>query len=328
MKQSIDIDNIIQDEMKLSQLRKQATDALLQLSEEQQLLVYQDVRKKRIKGLYAEHRMIQVIDQTTLPGICGNEDFCNTIGDNKVLLEYKYKNNTNTLALFTKTGGQFERDYKYKVDENFSRKMWVVFGLHTSNRFDIKPNEIIINGVYTKQNLSNKEGGWTDEFDGKTYQQFCDYIHSGSFYRNKINLSDLEFLYGEMQNAKDLGIRPHKVFWKAYKKNGELYYRSQAKLIKPNEHIDFSKVKYLRLDELYFDIHKLCFDCPHQEDNRKNQFYICVRHFDKLYHIRYNKYCIFRSEDFKDFDTFITKLLRVLNIHFSEKIEQGFIYHV
>ena len=327
MKQSIDVDETIKNEIKLDQLRKKAVEILLQLPEEQQLLVYQDIRNGKIKGLYAEHRMIQVVDHTTLPGVCGNEDFCNTIDDNKILVEYKYKNNTNTLSFFTKPNGQFERDYKYKVDENFSRKIYVLFCLHTSNLFEVKPNEMIIKGVYTKENLIDKEGKWTDEFDGKTFQQFCDYVNEGSFYRKNINLNDIEFLYGEMQNAKDLGIRPHKVFWEAYKKTGEKYYYSQAEFIKSNNDVDFTKIRYLRLNELFFDLNKLCFDCKHQEDNRKNQFYICIRYKDKLYHLRYNKYCIFYSDDFKDFNTFVMKLLKVLNIHFSEKIEQGFIYH-
>lgn len=318
-------------DIELYVLENEVVKTLKKLPQDRQLAVYQKCMSKRIRGLYAEHRMIQVINHSNLPGICGNEDWCDTIGNTKVIVEYKFDNGKNTLQKFIKTG-QFERDYKWKVDENFSRQVIVVFALHKSNRFDVKNEELIINGIYTKSNLSDKEGKWIFELDGKTLKDLCNYIESGSFYKDTINIKNAKFLYGEMQHSIDLGIRQQKVFWEATKNNGEKYWYSkasnEAKLVLPDDlRKDTSNIIPMTLDELYFDLYKLSFDCKHQNDNRKKQFYICIKIDDTWHILRYNKYCTFLPQDFEDKTTFVNKLLKVLNIHFSDKIKKGFVYY-
>lgn len=329
MKSDINFDKDILEEIKLDQLEQSIVDNIKKLPEERQLRMIGKALGDEKLGLYAEHRMIQIINHNGLPGICGNEDWCNTIGDTKILVEYKYDNGENSCKSFIETG-QFERDYKYKVDENFSRKVIVVFVLHKCNLFHIPNDQLIIHGVYMKNDLDAKTGEWHFEFNGKTLKEFCNYVKTGSFYE-ALNINDMQFLYGEMQHSIDLGIRSKKVFWERTKSDGEIYYYSkakdEAKLLSPKDLENYNDIIFMNLKELYFDCNKLCFDSIHMKANCKKQFYLCVRYGGLIHILRYNKDCIFVPKDFETFDKFVKKILEVLNTQFADKIKKGFVYH-
>lgn len=326
----VNFDKDILEEVKLDQLEQSVVDSIKKLPEERQLRLIEKALGDEKLGLYAEHRMVQIINHNGLPGICGNEDWCNTIGDTKIIVEYKYDNNKNSRESFIESG-QFERDYKYKVDENFSRKVIVVFALHKCNLFHIPNDQLIIHGVYMKDDLNAKAGEWHFEYDGKTLKEFCNYIKTGFFY-DALNINDMQFLYGEMQNSLDLGIRSKKVFWERIKKNGEIYYYSkakdEAKLLSPKDlEKQGDNITFMNLKELYFDCNRLCFNTIHVKKNCKKQFYLCVRYNGLIHILRYNKDCTFLPKDFETFDKFLEKILNVLNVQFADKIKKRFVYY-
>ena len=292
----------------------------------------ENYKPKRIDTLF---RFWQILNLIGLPGIMGNQDGHFTIinpdggKDIKVFIETKVDNGSNSFDDF-KESDQFKNDYQYLVDDITTRPMYVVFTMHKATGLLIETHghdtgEMIVYGVYHKDNLNEEKGYWDHSYDGKTLKEFLYKLSTKKDYVEKISLSTLEFFYGQIER----GTRTCKVFWtdengNSFSKSGEFV--SVNTLNNPDYKSTNGVIPIKSVKELFDELNKLCFNCIHAKRNRDFKFYICPKINGIVYDTRENDISDwqFSSEDFKDEDVFTLKLLNVLNKTLQPKLKYRF----
>ena len=232
-------------------------------------------------------------------------------GDIHCYVEAKYNNGENSLKKFIENK-QFERNYKYEVDEKYCRRNNITFCFHKSDKEYIYGHELIVNGVYLKSNKLNDFGRWINYFNGLTMDQFKTIIERYVF-SDKVFLDANQFtyFYGQIEADGQFGIRPHKIFHPFVDDEGKLKYKSIAnkfmtfnQLTKALE-TKSNEIKPLSFDDLYFDTNKLCYNCQHVDSNRKKIYQIYVNFGNFIYKLNESFY----AEDFLDKNELNTKIM-------------------
>ena len=289
-------------------------------------------KPKRIDTLF---RYWQILNLTNLPGRMGDHDGHFTLSnpdggkDIKVFVETKVDNGSNSFDEF-KDSDQFKNDYQYLVDDINCRSVYVVFAMHKSTGLLIEPHghdtgEMVIYGVYHKNDLNSEHGDWDNSYNGKTLKEFLYKLATKEDYVDKISLSALEFFYGQIER----GTRTCKVFWidengNSFTKSGEFV--SVNTLNNPEYKSNNGVIPMKSVKELYDELNKLCFNCVYAKRNRDFKFYICPKINGIVYDTRENDISDweFTSEDFKDENAFTLKLVNVLNKTLQRKLKYRF----